>query len=32
VFGPGAVTILQGPLRSRHIEGDKIDEMSNPEP
>ena len=30
--GPGAVTILQGPLRRRHIEGEKIDEMSNPEP
>jgi cyanophycinase-like exopeptidase len=32
VVGPGAVTILQGALRRRHIEGEKIDEMSNPEP
>lgn len=32
VVGPGAVTILQGPLRRRHIAGEKIDEMSNPEP
>jgi cyanophycinase len=32
VFGPGAVTILQGQVRHRHIEGEQIDEMSNPEP
>ena len=32
VVGPGAVTILQGALRRRHIEGETIDEMSNPEP
>jgi cyanophycinase len=32
VVGPGAVTILQGSKRNRHIEGEKIEEMSNPEP
>src|SRR3984893_1937328 len=32
VVGPGAVTILQGSLRRRHIEGEKIEGMSNPEP
>jgi cyanophycinase len=32
VFGPGAVTILQGQLRKRHIEGELIEEMSTPEP
>ncbi len=32
VVGPGAVTILQGPLRRRHIEGEKIEGMSHPEP
>lgn len=32
VFGPGAVTILQGQLRKRHVEGELIEEMSNPEP
>lgn len=32
VFGPGAVTILQGPRRDRHIEGEIIADMSRPEP
>jgi cyanophycinase len=32
VFGPGAVTILQGARRNRHIEGEKIEGLSNPEP
>ena len=32
VVGPGAVTILQGSVRRRHIEGEKIEGMSNPEP
>ena len=32
VFGPGAVTILQGQVRHRHIEGERIEQMSNPEP
>jgi cyanophycinase-like exopeptidase len=32
VVGPGAVTILQGAKRHRHIAGEKIEGMSNPEP
>jgi cyanophycinase len=32
VVGPGAVTVLYGGLRSRHVEGELIEEMSNPEP
>ena len=32
VFGPGAVTVLQGEVRKRHVEGEQIEEMSNPEP
>jgi cyanophycinase len=32
VFGPGAVTILQGALRDRHVEGESIEGLANPEP
>jgi cyanophycinase len=32
VFGPGAVTILQGSRRARHVQGEMIDGMSSPEP
>jgi cyanophycinase len=32
VFGPGAVTILQGARRERHVEGERIEGLSNPEP
>jgi hypothetical protein len=32
VFGPGGVTVLHGGLRNRHVEGDLIEGMSNPEP
>ena len=32
VFGPGAVTILQGSQRGRHIEGEVIEGMAKPEP
>jgi cyanophycinase len=32
VFGPGAVTILAGGRRHRHVEGEVIEEMSSPEP
>jgi cyanophycinase len=32
VFGPGAVTVLHGGLRNRHVAGESIKEMSNPEP
>ena len=32
VFGPGSVTILRGSLRDRHVEGELIEGLSNPEP
>jgi cyanophycinase len=32
VFGPGGVTVLQGQLRVRHVEGELIEGMSHPEP
>jgi cyanophycinase len=32
VFGPGAVTVLHGGSRNRHVEGESIEEMSKPEP
>jgi cyanophycinase-like exopeptidase len=32
VFGPGAVTILRGSLRDRHVGGELIEGLSNPEP
>jgi cyanophycinase len=32
VFGPGGVTVLHGQLRNRHVEGELIEGLSNPEP
>ncbi|HVC03873.1 MAG TPA: Type 1 glutamine amidotransferase-like domain-containing protein [Candidatus Acidoferrales bacterium] len=32
VIGPGGVTVLHGGLRNRHVEGESIEGMSNPEP